>query len=51
MQENAQALSDPVLLDVVMTKVKDVYEPEIFLETLNVVSSIGAPFASVFTSP
>jgi len=36
--QNQEALKDPVLLDIIMTKVRDIYEPEIFLETVNVVS-------------
>jgi len=40
-QDNAEALSDEQFVGIVLTKVKDIYEPEIFLETLNVISSIG----------
>lgn len=47
-QENAEALKDAIFLDIVMGKVKDVYEPEIFLETLNVLSSIGVHFRVSF---
>eukprot|EP01126_Amoeba_proteus_P029691 TRINITY_DN2931_c0_g1_i2.p1 TRINITY_DN2931_c0_g1~~TRINITY_DN2931_c0_g1_i2.p1 ORF type:complete len:894 (-),score=253.91 TRINITY_DN2931_c0_g1_i2:1392-4073(-) len=39
-QSNSEALKDPMLLEIIMTKVKDVYEPEIFLETLNVIASL-----------
>ncbi len=40
-QANSEALKDPLLLEIIMSKVKDVYEPEIFLETLNVVACLG----------
>ena len=46
-QENRDALSDAAFLELVMTKVKDIYEPEIFLETLNLVTSCGADCPSL----
>lgn len=49
-QANSEALKDPLLLDIIMTKVKDVYEPEIFLETLNVVACLGESVSFVYTS-
>jgi hypothetical protein len=39
--KNAEALKNPQLLKLILTKIKEVYEPEIFFETFNVVSSIG----------
>lgn len=39
--QNAESLKNPHLLKLIMTKIKEVYEPEIFFETFNVVSSIG----------
>jgi len=36
--QNQEHLKDPILLDIIMSKVKEIYEPEIFLETANVVS-------------
>eukprot|EP01125_Pyxidicula_operculata_P021573 TRINITY_DN837_c0_g1_i1.p1 TRINITY_DN837_c0_g1~~TRINITY_DN837_c0_g1_i1.p1 ORF type:complete len:871 (-),score=208.94 TRINITY_DN837_c0_g1_i1:230-2842(-) len=38
-QANSDALKDPLLLDIAMNKIREIYEPEIFLETLNVLSS------------
>lgn len=39
--QNGEALKNPQLLKIIMTKIKEVYEPEIFFETFNVVSSVG----------
>jgi hypothetical protein len=39
--KNADALKNSQLLKLILTKIKEVYEPEIFFETFNVVSSIG----------
>ena len=40
-QQNANALKDPRLQRLIITKVKDNYQPEIFLEALNVVASLS----------
>lgn len=41
-QSNADALKDARLHKLVVTKVKDNYQPEIFLEAVNVIASLGA---------
>src|SRR5687768_5232298 len=40
-QANSEALKDPRLHKLIITKVKDNYQPEIFLEAVNVVASLG----------
>ena len=42
-QSNAEALKDERLHKMIVTKVKDNYQPEIFLEAVNVLASLG-PF-------
>jgi hypothetical protein len=39
-QNNADAFRDGLFLDITMTKVREIYEPEIFLESLNIVSCL-----------
>jgi len=41
-QSNADALKDERLHKMIVTKVKDNYQPEIFLEAVNVIASLGS---------
>lgn len=44
--DNEESLADPELFELVMTKVKDAYLPEIFLEAINILASLGKIYSS-----
>jgi hypothetical protein len=45
---NEAAIKNEAFVDIILTKLKDLYQPEIFLEAVNLLSATGAILSLIF---